>query len=1198
MASPGGGSHVTAAGRFDERRARDAESRALATQEFVRPVVIEAGAGTGKTATLVARILAWCLGPGWDRVRREDAEASDDAVAERVLRGVVAITFTEAAAAEMDARTDAALASLARGEPPAGFAGEAPLQRVAPLRRALDHLSVQTIHGYCRGLLAGHPLEAGLHPLFEVDADGSALGRAAREAVSELASAAYAADDEDWLFLAERGIGPGELEAEVVRAKGGGVRARDLAESPLRQAAIADLAQRGARATEALAAALGGAFDSGGARLRKAQAVAAALAGPSMSCDARAATEVDSWIQGELDRWSTTARNAISDWSRGKFSGSEAEALAARVEAVQRAAQNLDAVLKHFDRIDAVGVERLVRVMAPLLERVEEKLHRAGRVGFEELLERTARLLGAEPGVAARLRSGLDQLLVDEFQDTDPRQCAIVEALALSGAAEERPGLFLVGDPKQSIYGWRNADLAAYEAMLAKVAAAGGRRGHLCVNFRSVPAVLDEVERVMETRMRREPGIQPSFEGLAPRSAAEGSDGFQSRRHAEVEYWVTQGPVGEAGIARVRASDAARIEAAALAADLRSLHDDYGVAWSDIGLLFRSRGDWDVYLAALRAAGVPFRVEGDRTYYRRREILDAAALVACVLDPNDGVAALATLRSSLAAVPDAAWIPLWAGGWPELFARLGEDAEALEGSRRLLREVAATLSDAAGSADGGWSEAAVAFVETVAALRRAFAGEAGDLFVEKLRGATGLEASESARFLGRWRVANLEHFFDGLAAQLADPARPLSEVLRELRRGVAEEETPSVEPAPVDATDAVSVVTLHGAKGLDWDHVYLMQLHKGDAGGARPGEIGRVDGRLEARWLEFPTLGYDLLEGTRRRVAEAERVRTLYVGMTRAKRRLVLCGAWPETLQRGAAGSHTALLAGRAGFDFAEAASRAEGEDGFLDAGGARWRFLGAAPVRSEAVAMEPGPESLAPAGPRSAVPADRSLRCVSQSISASVRPSQESDPEGDPIASEPEGEPRDGARLGQAIHAALARLDLDVDDAAGWQSAWGGGRWLPGRPRSRAAGASPEVLEEALGSLGAPSRTDLWLRDSSRCVARCSPVSSPCFCPCRQMRPPSSRWGVSTLLIDAPGAGITVVDYKSDRREEGGGVPEAYRRQLFLYGEAVRAAVGLDRLPRLEVLVASLRGGRRRGGAFGASGAPCRRAQVGAGRS
>ena len=117
---------------------------------------------------------------------------------------------------------------------------------------------------------------------------------------------------------------------------------------------------------------------------------------------------------------------------------------------------------------------------------------------FNDLLRGAATLVRSHPEVARRWRRGVRQLLVDEFQDTDHLQCELVAALALGGPADERPGLFLVGDPKQSIYGWRNADLAAYHRFVEQVIAeAGGVRGELAVSFRSAPAVLDAVEAWM-----------------------------------------------------------------------------------------------------------------------------------------------------------------------------------------------------------------------------------------------------------------------------------------------------------------------------------------------------------------------------------------------------------------------------------------------------------------------------------------------------------------------------------------------------------------------------------------------------------------------------------------------------------------------------------------------------------------------------
>ena len=215
----------------------------------------------------------------------------------------------------------------------------------------------------------------------------------------------------------------------------------------------------------------------------------------------------------------------------------------------------------------------------------------------------------------------------------------------------------------------------------------------------------------------------------------------------------------------------------------------------------------------------------------------------------------------------------------------------------------------------------------------------------------------------------------------------MGSLLRRIRRAVAEEETPSAEPTAPGSLDAVTVVTLHGAKGLDWDHVYLMQLHKGAARTAAPGEVGRIDGALEARWCGFPTLAFDAVRERRQRVAEAERVRTLYVGMTRARERLVVSGLWPEFMERAGDDSHAALLAqprsraARLGRDRATARSTAA-----RSADGACWvipalRAPAPAAARSRRGASRAGAASVRPSAPHAALrspPPSSAWRCRS----------------------------------------------------------------------------------------------------------------------------------------------------------------------------------------------------------------------------
>ena len=193
----------------------DLENRSFAQSEFRNPVVVVAGAGTGKTALLVARVAAWCVGPGWDR--HSDADSNQNAVARRVIERVVAITFTEAAAAEMARKIGLAFLELASGGEPVGWSpdraaipedSEELAKRARCLSEESHRLTVSTIHAFCQRLLATYPLEAGLHPRFEVDADGRRVEALAEKVVESAMRRATSGPDRSHLqtLAAERRV--------------------------------------------------------------------------------------------------------------------------------------------------------------------------------------------------------------------------------------------------------------------------------------------------------------------------------------------------------------------------------------------------------------------------------------------------------------------------------------------------------------------------------------------------------------------------------------------------------------------------------------------------------------------------------------------------------------------------------------------------------------------------------------------------------------------------------------------------------------------------------------------------------------------------------------------------------------------------------------------------------------------------------
>jgi ATP-dependent helicase/nuclease subunit A len=984
-------------------RADDRAARHAAQTRFDVPLVLQAGAGTGKTTTLIGRLLAWTLGEGWERAARRLSERSTgrpreegpDRVAAEALGRVVAITFTEAAAAEMAGRAARELASLASGAEAPDWLEASLLppnperaRRARALLGTLDHLAVRTIHAFCRGLLADHPLEARIHPDLVIDADGHLVDEVVRATVEDALRDGYGDPGNPHLLtLAIRGFGPPEIVEALTSLLQAGLPAEVLNEDPYRPEALGDFRRRLIAACGDVHRLIAPRFRKG-VRAPNATKIADAL-GVLLGRLEDAAAPVETLTGWFADLLPENLVDHLKKWRR-RIEGNEASLFGEVADELGIAAALLVQLLDQLGRFDPELMEHGRRALIPLLGRIERELRSRGIATFDFLLAGAEALLADQPDVRRQVRRRIDQLLVDEFQDTDRIQCDLLRWIALDGPVEERPGLFLVGDPKQSIYGWRNADLRAYDGFVAQVLAAGGEVMSLALNFRSVPVILDEVARVIEPVMTAREGVQPAFEPLLACDRRLDDPGFLrtgagSASWSPVEHWVSWRNQAEPW--KTAVIEATELEAAALAEDIRALHEQHRVAWSEIAVLLRGIGDLDLYLEAFRRARVPFAVGRDKQYYRRREVIEAAALVRSVLDPGDHLALLTVLRSATVGVPDAALIPLWNRQLPRLMTELrsatagGPDAlaplkRAVEGAVRVLPKDVPGIDRVR-----GWDRNLLAAVETLADLRHTFETQPADVFVERLRRLTLVEATEAARYLGPYRLANLERFFRQVLAAVEESGGDATAILRALRRSVAESRD-SEEGRPKEgAEDAVQVLTIHGAKGLDFEHVYLVQLHKASPPDRNVRtEAGRWGDGFEFRLFGAPTPGFDRIEAERRVVEAAERVRLLYVAMTRAKDRVVLTGLWPERVKpRPWDQASTTLELLHARRDLPESLpdlwDEAVGIVGpgeaapswsFPDATGALWKFPSLRPPADLSLAAEPerpslpGPEEIA----------------------------------------------------------------------------------------------------------------------------------------------------------------------------------------------------------------------------------------------
>jgi ATP-dependent helicase/nuclease subunit A len=882
-------------------------------------------------------------------------------------------------------------------------------------------------------------------------------------------------------------------------------------------------------------------------------------------------------------------REKLQSWSEGDFKNGESACLKDDADDLAEASGSLLEWFERFKGADPKAFGAARAVLLSLLLEIEAKRAERGIATFADLLVKTARLFEEHDGICRSERRGMDQLLVDEFQDTDDVQCRIVGHLALDGPEDARPGLFVVGDPKQSIYAWRSADLAAYDAFVDEVVAAGGEQHPLTSNFRSVKPILDEVEVLVQPVMDEQHGFQPAFEGLDATDDRIASPGFRQGRWSAVEHWNcrTANEVGDPKAKKQKVDELNAEEARAMAADIRSLHDEAGVAFGDIAVLLRATTAQQFILEAFREVGVPFEVAREREYYRQREIIEAAGLVRAILEPADALALLTVIRSDAVGVPDAALAPLWDAGLPAATAGLGDaDPAGLTRVRRVVAEAARRVGAEPGvDRVPTWPHLLTAALERLAELRRSMREDPPDVFVERLRTLWLAEVSAAARYLGRFRQARLDGFYAELETTLSGGRGSTAEVARFLRRSVGESREAPSAPEPDLDTDAVHVMTIYGAKGLDFDHVYLAQIHRGSRGPVvqAPAVLRRVGGVAELKLFGWPTPGFEAAEQIRELKARAERVRLLYVAATRAKERLVVSGGWEEPgsevppleaktfadliARRDDRGVFRGLADSRigretdseSGVTWVMPALDGEGGSG---AGAGRTSFVMASP---EDVATD----TAAIAEARAEAEARMSMRWSLPASDAAHRNEvrRETDLGGDETVPRPPQRNDFAAAIGTEIHRLLETLDF-ADDLP---------KQIEAR-RSAVVAAACGGLQTVEGrSAAARAETLLDRLVKGDCLSRLAELTP--FVAARELEvflAPTENHGGSVvsgaidLVYRDPDDGrLVVADYKTDAVEDEAGVAERverYRPQLETYARALEEALALGEEPHAEL--------------------------------
>jgi len=820
---------------------------------------VEAGAGTGKTTSLVARVVHMVATGHLDKIG-----------------DLAAITFTENAAAELRSRIREGLEEASRGAHLDQSYGELESRRCVAALGSLEDAVIMTLHGFSARILGEAPIEAGLPPGF---------------GVADTITSSVSADDAWWAFLDEL------LEDDAVR--------------PHLLAALT-FDPRILTTLHDIAGAMSGSWDrlvDHPLRVR-----------PQSRIDSREVTAAlrealkdrGQWPCGDnltacLEGRTTVTLDALDQITdpmdvlellmvklsaKGGLAAAWSKAGLCKADVVAALAAAEDARLKLLSDIGASVTETLAaRVQDWVLLEAGRRCSE-GSLDFHDLLVLARNLLRDTPSVRRRLHETWPVLMVDEFQDTDPLQVEIVHLLAGShddqapagqqpeswtGVPVQEGRLFFVGDDKQSIFRFRRADIETFRAVGTKY-----RRGQtaLTVNFRSVPGVIGAANAVFQSLIGDD--TSSGIDYLPLREFRKSMPSHDRMESNAAPVRLLGGPT-DADMTTIRMRESAHIADLIVRAKAErwvvGAKEPRPASYGDVAILLPTRTSLGSLERALQACDVPYRVESRSLVWATDAVGDVVTMLQAIDSPCDEVAVLAALRHPGLACTDVTLVE-WraAGGRWDYMAKTPESLPA-------DHPVAAGLSELRRWHEARWW---MPVNELVASLVR-------DLRLIELTATTKRPRDHwrRLRFLvdqaRAWCDAGgsgLGGFVDWAARQIENEADVLETVV------------------PESDDDAVRILTVHGSKGLEFPITIVAGL--ASAGGRASNLVWGVDSRPEIRLKAhvLETHGYADANKWDDQESKLESTRLLYVALTRAMDHLVLGCYHKPPKSKGAAKSH------------------------------------------------------------------------------------------------------------------------------------------------------------------------------------------------------------------------------------------------------------------------------------------------------
>ena len=975
---------------------QDNTERKRISHSLDETLFVEAGAGTGKTTSLVDRILE-LVGSGTTTLDR-----------------IAAITFTEAAAAELRDRIRTELERAADDD----SLSEERQTRNSQGVEQLDNAAIQTLHSFAAALLHERPLEAGLPPSFEtMDAIESEL-----------------AFDEAWTQWIDAALDEPDLRPHFLMTLSLGVKIDNLREVALKFHENYDLLAGVAfdvpsAASSAASSAVRTLLDSVPELERLCQFsqrgdedelythTQSKLASIRQLANLDPASPAAVRLLTRLLRLSTT-RGRQPEWNSDPVSG-------------ENACRRLKGLLKEMhDEVTNAITETRTAALVPLLAAIRsfvldyaDRRKAQGRAGFQDLLVWARNMVRDNLDARDHFRRRFSHLLIDEAQDTDFIQAEIAMFLAEyvppNTPAAARPNdwadiapqegkIFVVGDPKQSIYRFRRADVRQMRRLQERM---GGETLQLVQNFRSQRPVIEWVNTLFAKWMAQGGGEQAEYTPINHRWTA------NTGHRAAPRVW-SLGEESEGNIGEVRRREAADIamllhqvvgekwqildRAATDAQDVECYKD---ATFSDICILMPTRTALRTLELALDGADVPYRLEGASLFFDTQEVRDLLNCLRAIDDPSDEIAIVAALRSPAFACTDVELLRFHQAHRTFNYLSHRKARRSDDDSVSKVSDALEVLRDA--HSKRMWT-ATAALIDEFIRMRR--------LMETAINQPREREQWRRYRFLVEQARAFASAGGNGLRAFL-------EWVQRQADEGARVTET----PVPESDEDAVRIMTVHGAKGLEFPVVLLTGLN--NSGGPRVARVlfdgGNVEVGIGNRDNRFLTAGYEALREREKALEEDEHVRLLYVATTRARDHLILSMHRPDSRNSGLDSTQIAALL-EDHDDLWEKVElqpqyqvQAMAQDAQEDAQAQQNFDLASHSVeardewqsrRKEIVAKQRRPASVA-------------------ATSLAEVPKDEADADIDIEDMQPSRRGRGGAPLGRAVHAVLQTIDLKTGD-------------------------------------------------------------------------------------------------------------------------------------------------------------------------